>query len=277
MYPIKRLFQSLVNLPPSIFLRNILGTWPKYYKEPPSNCSVSDLLFWRFDDVWRTRFDLLNLPSVLYPKGNITDKVTLIFYDQQGQKLCQEKITILPFQKKIIQIEDFLSGNPGFGSLAVFHDALEEIQNGPMQTCIAERGFSSYQRVTDNSPLWSYIHGAAYLLAKPPDQDEVQSTRRSIGKNTFYKPQLSLSDCGKFDLIYINPNDSDLEIKVRALDQTSLVVEEASGVLPPRGVKIFSMDNQDRTILRVENESRAYMVRPYILKYHETHFDIFHG
>ena len=277
MYPIKRLFQTLVNLPPSIFLRNILGVCPKHYKEPPSNCSVSDLLFWRFDDVWRTRFDLLNLPSVLYPKGNITDKVTLIFYDQQGQKLCQEKITIPPFQKKVIQVEDFLNGNTGFGSLAVFHDALEEIQASPIQTCTAERGFSSYQRVTDNSPLWSYIHGAAYLLAKPPGQDEVRSTRRSIRKKTFYKPQLSLSDCGQFDLIYINPNDSDLEIKVRALDSASLVVREESGVLPPRGVKIFSMDNQERNILRVENESRAYMVRPYILKYYETHFDIFHG
>jgi hypothetical protein len=277
MYPIKNFIQALTNSPASIYLRNTLGIRPKYYKEPPLDYSVSDLFFWRSDDVWRTRFDLLNLPSVLYPKYNISDKTTLIFYDEQGLEVCRKQVNIPPFQTRAIQIEDIVGDNAGFGSMACFHETSEGLESFSPQTCIVERGFVAYRRVADNSPLWRYVHGAAYVLAKPPYQDKVQTTRRTLRKNLLYQPQLSFSDCDQFDLIYINPNDTDLAIKIRAFDQTAKVVREKSEVLSPRGVKIFSFDNKDRIICRVVNESRAYMWRPFILKYYETHFDIFHS
>jgi hypothetical protein len=276
MYPIKHFLQLLANLPVSIYLRNTLGIQPKYYKEPALDSSVSDLFFWRSDKVWRTRFDFLNLPSVLCPEQNTSDNITLIFYNQQGQIFHQEKVIIPPLQKIIVQVEDIIGDNVGFGSMACFHETLEDFQS-IRQTRIVERGFVAYRRVTDDSPLWSYVHGAAYVLAKSPDQEQVQTIRRALSKNTLYQPQLSLSDCDKFDLIYINPNDSDLEINVRALNQTSKVIREESGVLPPHGVKYIFFDNKDRNISRVENESRAYMLRPFILRYYETHFDILHG
>ena len=258
-------------------MRNALGILPKYYIEPAPNCSVSDLFFWRSDNVWRTRFDFLNLPSVFYPEQNVSDRVTLIFYNQQGQEFQREKITILPLQKITIQVEDLIGDNVGFGSMACFHETSKDFQLTQTSTCIVERGFVAYRRVTDDSPLWSYVHGVACVLAKSPDRDKVQSIRRALGKNIFYQPQLSLSDCDRFDLIYINPNDNDLTIKVRALDQTSQIIREESEVLPPRGVKYIFFDNEDRTICTVESESRAYMCRPFILKYYETHFDILHG
>ncbi len=277
MHPIKKFIRTLANLPVSISFRNALGVYPKYYREPDLNYSVSDLFFWRSDEVWRTRFDLLNLPSVLYPENNISDKVTLIFYDRQGQEFFREQAIIPPLQTKTILVEDILGDNVGFGSMAFFHNALEKTKPNQPQTCTVERGFAAYQRITDDSPLWSYIHGAAYVLAKPPDHDEVQTTRRTLVKKILYRPQLTLSDCDRFDLIYINPSDSNLEIKVRAYDQSAQLILEKSGVLPPRGVKCFSIDNKDRKTYRVENESRAYMWRPFILKYYDTHFDIFHS
>jgi hypothetical protein len=277
MYPLKRFIQYLANLPTSIKLRNLFGILPKYYNEPPLDYSVSDLFFWRSDAVWRTRLDLLNVPSILYPKKNIFDKVTLVFYDKQGHEFLRKQITIPPFQTRAIQIEDILEGKTGFGSVACFHEASEGSPSASSQTCIVERGFIAYRRVTDDSPLWSYVHGAAYVLAKPPDHDEVLTTRRTLGKSILYRPQLSLSDCDRFELIYINPNDCDLDIKVRLFDQTLQVIREESGVLPPRGVKYFSLDNKDRAIYRLENESYAHMLRPFVLKYYETHFDIFHS
>jgi hypothetical protein len=276
MYPIKNFLQILANLPVSIFLRNTLCIQPKYYKEPKLDSSVSDLFFWRSDKVWRTRFDFLNLPSVLHPDQNISDSITLIFHNQQGQTFHQEKITVPPLQKLIVQVEDLIGDNVGFGSMACFHETSEDLQS-IRQTCIVERGFVAYQRLTDNSDLWSYVHGAAYVLAKSPDQEIAQTIRRTLRRNTFYQPQLSFSDCDKFDLIYINPNDRDLEISVRALDLNSQILREESKVLPPRGVTYISFDNKDRAISRVENESRAHMCRPFILKHYETHFDILHG
>jgi hypothetical protein len=277
MQPIKNFIQALANLPISISLRNALGVRPKYYKEPPMDYSVSDLFFWRSDEIWRTRFDLLNLPSVLYPENNISDNATLIFYDKRGKEFCRKQITIPSFQTRAIEIENIVGNNAGYGSMACFHEVLDDSQPASPQTCIVERGFVAYRRITDVSPLWSYIHGSALVLAKPPGRDQVQTTRSSLGKNILYQPQLSLSDCDRFDLIYINPNDDDLVINIRALDRTSQVIREELEVLPPRGVKCFSLDNKDRTIYRVENESCAYMWRPFILKYYETHFDIFHS
>ena len=277
MYPLKRFIKYLANLPPSIKFRNLFGILPKYYNEPPLDYSVSDLFFWRSDEIWRTRFDLLNLPSILYPNKNISDRVTLVFYDQQGHEFLRKQITIPPFQTKAIRIEDILEGNSGFGSMACFHEPSKSSMSAPSQTCIVERGFTAYRRVTDEIPLWSYVHGAAYVLAKPPDHEEVQTTRRNLDRNILYQPQLSFSDCDGFDLIYINPNNCDLAVKVRLFDNTLQVIREESEVLPPRGVKYFSLDNKDRTIYRVENESCAYMLRPFLLKYYETHFDIFHS
>lgn len=278
MYTIKSFIQTLGNLWPSIYLRNLLGVLPKYYREPPLGYAVSDLFLWRSDEVWRTRFDLLNLPSVLYPKNIIEDKVSLIFYDQEGQKICDENLVIPPFQKREIQVEDILGNTKGFGSMAYFHEGLEENSQQVLpQFCIVERGFAAYRRVLDDSLLWSYIHGAAYLLAKSPGKGEFQSTRRLLGKQFLYQPQLLFSDCDRFDLIYINPNDCDSAIKVRAFDRSLNLIREKSSILPPRGVKIFSLENENRGIHRIENESQAYMWRPLISKYYKTHFDIFHG
>lgn len=277
MYPLKKFTQYLANLPPSIKLRNLFGILPKYYNEPPLDYSVSDLFFWRSDEIWRTRFDLLNLPSILYPDKNISDQATLVFYDQQGQEFLRKKITIPPFQTRAIQIEDILEGNSGLGSMACFHESSDSLQKGSSQTCIVERGFTAYRRVTDEFPLWSYVHGAAYVLAKPPKQEDVQTTRRNLDRNILYQPQLSFSDCDGFDLIYINPNNCDLAVKVRLFDKTLQVIREESEVLPPRGVECISLDNKDRSIYRMENESCAYMLRPFVLKYYETHFDIFHS
>jgi hypothetical protein len=277
MFPLKDILMRLANFPVCISLRNTLGIRPKFYKEPALNCSVSDLFFWKSDKTWQTCFELLNVPSVLYPKKNISDNISLIFYDQQGQEFHREKFTIPPFQKRTIQVDDIIGDNAGCGTVACFHENLEYLKSIQPETCIVERGFVAYRRVTDASPLWSYIHGAAYLLAKSPGQNKVQSTRRILGKNYLYRPQLSFSDCDRFDLIYINPNDSNLAVKIRALDQNSKIIREESEVLCPRGVKIFSLNNSDRAISLVENEGRAYMWRPFILKYYKTHFDILHG
>ena len=135
--------------------------------------------------------------------------------------------------------------------MACFNEVLGDLQPASPQTCIVERGFVAYRRVTDVSPLWSYVHGAALVLAKPPGKDQVQTTRRSLGKNILYQPQLLLSDCDRFDLIYINTNDDNLVINIRAFDQTLQVIREEWEVLPPRGVKCFSLDNKNRTICRM--------------------------
>ena len=132
MYPIKSFIKTLANLPPSIYLRNLLGVFPKYYQEPPLSYSASDLFFWRSDEVWRTRLDLLNLPSVLHPKKNNSDRVTLIVYDKQGQEIFRHQNTILPFQTTAIEIADLLGENAGFGSMACFHEAVEDSPSDPL-------------------------------------------------------------------------------------------------------------------------------------------------
>ena len=39
----------------------------------------------------------------------------------------------------------------------------------------------------------------------------------------------------------------------------------------------FKDKSETDPVTDVENESQAYMWRPFILKYYESHFDIFHG
>ena len=277
MYPLNQIIKNIGNMSAVILLRNAFGIRPKYYKEPPLNYSVSDLFLWRSDDFWRTRFDLVNLPSILYPDEKISDSITLIFYNQKGEEFHREKIIVSCLQKRSILIEDIIGKTQGFGTMACFHETQESLKSPQSQTCIVERGFIAYQRIKDDCPLWSFVHGSAYILAKAPGKELTQTTRRGFRKKITYRPQVLLGDCNQFELIYINPNDKDLLVQIRLLNKDSNLIRETSEVLHSRGVKVIKFDNNFRTIHRVENESRAYMLRPYILKYYKTHFDIFHS
>jgi hypothetical protein len=134
-----------------------------------------------------------------------------------------------------------------------------------------------YRRLSDETPLWSYMHGAAFVLAKPSGIDKPQTIRRSISQSLTYRPQVVMADCSRFDLIYINPMAEKQNIVVRSLNESGEEFENIESVIPARGAERFSFDNVNRAIWRIESDSSIYNWRPIIKKYYESHFDVFHS
>jgi hypothetical protein len=277
MSKLKTLINKIANTAPGIMLRNSLGWRGKVYVEMPLNYSVSDLFFWCCDDNWRTRFDLSNLPSILSPQKNLEDVVTILFYNQKGEELIRKKIVIPPLQSHVVLVDQIVGENAGFGTMAFFHETDQSKESEEPFSCISEHGFVAYRRLSDETPLWSYVHGSAYVLAKPPEIDNPQTVRRSISQSVSYRPQVVMSDCSRFDLIYINPMAEKQQIVVRGLNKSGEEVEKIKRVIPERGAERFSFDNGNRDIWRIENDSSIFNWRPVIKKYYESHFDVFHG
>ncbi len=277
MSKLKILINKIANSAPGIMLRNSLGWKGKVYIEMPLSYSVSDLFFWCCDDNWRTRFDLMNLPSILSPQKNLEDVVTILFYNQKGEELIRKKIVIPPLQCHVVLVDQIVGENAGFGTMAFFHEANQSKEPEEFYSCIAEHGFVGYRRLSDETPLWSYVHGSAFVLAKPPGIDKPQTVRRSISQSLAYRPQVVMADCSRFDLIYVNPMAEKQQIVVRGLNRSGEEVENIERVIPARGVERFSFDNENRAIWRIENDSSIYNWRPIIKKYYESHFDVFHG
>lgn len=267
----------MANSAPGIMLRNSLGWKGKVYVETPLSYSVSDLFFWCCDDNWRTRFDLMNLPSILFPQKNLEDVVTILFYNQKGEELFREKVVIPPLQGHVVYVDQIVGENAGFGTMAFFHEANPSNESEEPETCITERGFVGYRRLSDKTPLWSYVHGAAFVLGKPPGIDKPEAIRRSISQYLTYRPQVVMADCSRFDLIYINPMMGEQRIIVRGLNKSGDEIEKMERVIPARGAERFSFGNKNQTIWRIENDSSIYNWRPIIKKYYESHFDVFHS
>lgn len=277
MSKLKTLINKIANTAPGIMLRNSIGWRGKVYVEMPLNYSISDLFFWCSDDNWRTRFDLLNLPSILFPQKNPEDTVTILFYNQKGEELIRKKIVIPPLESHVVWVDEIVGENAGFGTMAFFHETNQSTESEESFSCITEHGFVAYRRPSDETSLWSYVHGSAFVLAKPPGIDKPQTVRRSISQSLTYRPQVMMSDCKRFDLIYVNPIAKKQEIVVRGLNKSGGEVESIRRIIPERGAERFSFDNENGAIWRIENDSSVFNWRPIIKKYYESHFDVFHG
>lgn len=277
MSKLKILISKFANSAPGIMLRNSLGWKGKVYIETPLSYSVSDLFFWCCDDNWRTRFDLMNLPSILSPKKNLEDVVTIVIYNQKGKELIRRKIVIPPLQCHVVFVDEIVGENAGFGTMAFFHEANPSKESEEFNSCISERGFVGYRRLSDKTPLWSYVHGSAFVLGKPLGIDKPESIRRPISQSLTYRPQVVMADCSRFDLIYINPMAGKQRIVVRGLDKSGEEIEKIDRVIPERGAERISFDNKNQSIWRIESDSSIYNWRPIIKKYYESHFDVFHS
>ena len=86
-----------------------------------------------------------------------------------------------------------------------------------------------------------------------------------------------MDDCDKFELFYVNPLKKPMKILVQGFDEKWKEATRRECVIPSRGLQIFDFNNQSRSIVFVENRSRASLLRPTIFKYYDSFFDVLHG
>lgn len=239
------------------------------------SATVSDLFPWRVGGGWNTRFDLMNMPSLVSPHCAAPDRVTLIAFDAGGAEARRFEQTLEPFETARLEFTRGFPDLEGHGAFACFHDSAALDTLPESRSWLAERGYVAYRREQD--PLWAYVHGNAHALAAAPADRHPVSVATQTSRLHRYRPQAPFDDCDSFAVIFVNPLPRAAELEVRALDGERGVVETRRAELPPRGTEIFAFDNVGRRIAMIENQSPRTAWRPIIFKYYESHFDVFHA
>ena len=273
---IKKILHPLYDKPLFDHLRAWLGFRSPFFLRPLRTAeTISDLFPWRVADTWETRYDLMNIPSLVFPENKLVDLITIVFFDFKGQEISRKQIELEPFESKKILIRDFLGEGRGQGTFSCFHSAEVQEKLQGTQCYFNDRQYVSYSWKED--VFWSYTHGNIYCLSKLPKGFNVRSVVPKQSKEIIYRPQLRMDDCDKFELFYVNPLKKPMKILVRGFDENWKESTRRECVIPSRGLQVFEFNNQSRSIVFVENRSRASLLRPTIFKYYDSFFDVLHG
>lgn len=236
--------------------------------------AISDLFVWRCDDEWETEFDLFNISSFVYPAEQPQEECRIILFDKDGRRMGSHSLTLVPFERRILKLSDYLGSEKGFGTFAVFHHASCVSRYEAFKTHLTERGYIGYRRKGD--VLKSFCHGNLQALSQAPEQKGFSYVAATVAPMR-YHPQLILSDSHMIELIYTNPSAHSKALSINFFDKNSNKVDERHVIVPARSVRIIKIDNPDKAIHTFDNVGGIVMWRPVIKKYYDTHFDVMHG
>lgn len=256
-------------------LRRFIDETPVAELKPfNSKAAISDLFVWRCDDEWETEFEIFNITSFVYPKEMPEEQCRIIFFDADGREFNKIEFKLAPLERRTIKISNYLQGRKGLGTFSVFHHSHLAKRFSDQGSHLTERGYVGYRRKGDQ--LKSYCHGNLQSLAQTPRQKGYSYVAATTPPMRYY-PQLILSDCDKIELLYTNPSAKAKALKIDLFDYQGQKIGGYDTIIPPRGMRIVTLDNFNRKIHTFDNRGGIVMWRPVILKYYETHYDVMHG
>ena len=268
--------RSIARSPVGLTLKSLLGMpLPEYI--PRLDECVSDLFIWRSDDVWETRFDLFHIAGIVNPRFTQPYPVLIHVYDKEGSLLYEQSREVQYGEVQKLRLEELLGRQSGFGSFALFHLVDNAALFGKDNTCLVERGYTSFRRKTDGSLLCSYVHGNGFILGCDQKRLKVRNVGRPISRACFYRPQVLFGDCDFFELFLVNPTSRPIQISLELFDSGTGAVSRLPTTLPVRGAFFFSSQNGPKGIETIKIHSEFPMLRPLIFKFYATHFDVLHG
>ncbi|MEQ8195093.1 MAG: hypothetical protein RIB59_11460 [Rhodospirillales bacterium] len=247
---------------------------PKLVRPLSKAAAVSDLFPWRVDETWDTRFDVINIPSILFPEAMQSDAVTLYIFNANGKQTAKHRVNVPPATSVSLSLREMTESSAEYGCFACFHSATDHPELTTAGTMIADRNYVSFRRKDDS--LWSYVHGNANALAETPGGALTALTGRPA-HSYVYRPQIEFDDCRRFELIYINPLDRDARLSVCLLNADRTEIMKLDNVIPPRGVRVIPVDNNEHRCHMIENHGNVPDWRPTIFKFYDSHFDVLHS
>ena len=241
-----------------------------------TRATISDLFPWRVDDTWETRFELMNLPSLLDPGKGINDEVTLVLFDSDGIEMSRHVFDMQGEVCRPVDISELIGKSSGLGTFCVFHasDALvpDIAENGAYLT---ERNYLAFRRKGD--ALWNYLHGNTNALSKPLDRDAL-GYLAGHGRSVYrYRPQLRFDDCKCLEMFYVNPTQKTAAVSVTGFDEERRITFQKQETVPPRGIRTIKFTTTETPVTLIEAEGSIEDWRPVLIKHFDTHFDALHS
>ncbi len=256
-------------------IRHWRGNEPFIELKPfKKNSVVSDIFVWRCNEEWQTEFELFNITSFLLPQNTVVETCHIVFFDEHGAEINKTTITLQPFEKMTLCIQDYLLGVRGIGGFSVFHHSEYAHEFSNHNSHITERGYIAYKRKSD--AIKSFCHGNLQSLAHDKNASKYEYVTATKSKAK-YAPQLTISDSKKIELIYTNPTSKQQTIDLCFFDENRNRIMNLTNNIDSKGVKSLLITNDHARIHTFENYGAIMLWRPVIFKYYDTHFDVMHG
>ena len=269
------LLSRLANTRVALHLRHLLGVRPPDYI-PDFRETVSDLFLWRCDDEWETCFDLMHLAGLLNPEARQDYAVLIVLYADTGTEISRHRFTVRFAASQLVRLNDLLGSPPcRHGTFAVAHLASVESIFGPEAACLAERGYVSYRRKQDASPLRSYVHGNLYGIGARPATGRMRALAQPSRRVREYQPQVRLDGCQFCEIALVNYSPRALTVQTIAITAGAVRGARMDTHLPSRASALI--DTRSLPLERVALRAPVPMPRPLLFKHYESHFDVFHG
>lgn len=258
-------------------MRDLLNRNPIWFNEPLSwRHVISDAFFWRNDNI-NSKFDLMNMYSLIVPEEEIVDRVRLIFMGMDGREVKRSDYELQPHEIKSLPLSAMVKDIDDWGTFFVFHSCEKENQ-WSFKTCLTDRGYTAFKKNTDDS-MWSYVHGCCntLVLAYDMDRDYYYPLSRKSIRTQIFRPQLRFDDCRRFEVMCSNPLIEPIEIVVRAHGPDHRITSSETIQLDGLASNIVNLDHRMGVVARIEVESPLYLYRPLIFKYYPSYFDVLHS
>jgi hypothetical protein len=257
-------------------LKSLLRQNPPWYARPWSkDVTISDLIPWRCDNEWNTRFDVLNIPSLVFPEDSPKDKTLLVIFDADGMEIKRIENTLEPFRVKNIIFDEILDDHRGYGTFACFHHAPTIDPNMLNGSFFIDRQYVGFKRYGE--PLWSFAHGNVTALTHRPGARKFGCLTTRPKDGAVYRPQIHFNDCDKFELVYVNSTLRKVDISVKFLNEDRKDILSLQEKISPAGIKVFEYNNKGRKCVSIEHKGSIELWRPIVFKYYSTHFDVLHS
>lgn len=267
-----KMYQRFKSSKVSIALRNALLIRPIAFTMPIyDKASVSDFFFYDCRDGNDTKFTVTNFSSQLFSSSNITEKIKLMIFSDEGDLIFEKNYSLEKNETKEIVFSE-LKLTSSLGSFCIFHFLSDYEQLISNCSHLSERGYVAYRR---KKGVWNYMHGnsTACYFNKNKSISTLVST--SLRKSS-YMPQVSFMDVDWFSVILNNPTKKKISFIVECFNLDGELIQDESKEINPLGTKIFDI-RRDR-VGYIIVKSNIIFCRPVIMKnYSELSFDIFHG
>lgn len=208
-------------IPLGDWLRTFLNYRPPVTIHPfSSKETLSEIFPWREDETWQSRFEISNVPSLIFPDEALSDQVTVIAFCADGSEIAHHEMNLAPFETWPYLLADLVGDdNYTVGTFSVFHHLPQaEARLGEKGIFMAERGYVSFKRRED--ALREFIHGNLLSLSKVSGQSTLGFFHGCRTRTEPYRLQLDMSDCRSFELTFTNPLPKPQQIQLMYLPKT---------------------------------------------------------
>lgn len=269
------LLTRLANTRGALRLRYFLGIRAPDYI-PDFREAVSDLFIWRCDQEWETFFDLTHLAGLLNPDARDDYTALIVLYSDLGIEIGRYPFAVSFSRSRLVRINNLAAAaRCRHGTFAVAHLAPVASIFGAETTCLAERGYVSYRRTSDGSPLRSYVHGNLYGVGARPATTRLRTITLPRHQVREYQPQVRLDNCRYGEIALVNYSSRALTVEAIAITSGARRGQSVRTDLPPRASVII--DTRSLPLERVALRAPLPMPRPLLFKHYASHFDVFHG